>query len=235
MAKSDYFPDNDSELKIWLENFNLKIPGYAATFGFSAAQVSAVNADTLNFIYWLTQTSLFITEKEERVSYKNSLRDGPVGTPAGIAPTVPAIAAPPAAVLPGIVPRMRQLVQLIKNHASYTNSIGQDLNIIGAEQTTERSTLKPIIRLVLSGSGVNVKWTKGTAQALRIEKQIGGGVSPIPSPVGGSWTLLAIDTAPDYLDTTPITTPAVWKYRAIYIIDDAPFGLWSDEAQIAVG
>lgn len=233
---ADYIPSTDSELKSWLENFNLKLPAHAGTFGITAGQLASVNADQLNFSYWFDQNILFKDEKEERVSYKNLLRDGPIGAPAGTPPTPPVIPAAPAAVLPGIVLREREIAQFIKNHPSYTVSIGQDLDIIGSEQTTQKSSLKPVIKLVLTGGGVNVKWTKGIAQALRIEKQIvSGGGGPIPVPASGSWSLLAIDTAPDYLDTTPITAPAVWKFRAIYIINDEMAGQWSDEASIAVG
>lgn len=237
MAKESYLPLDDNGLKTWLENFNTKLPAHAATFGLTAGQLASVNADQLNFSYWLGQAELFKDEKEERTGYKNLLRDGPIGSPSGTPPTAPVIPAAPAAVLPGIVARMREMVQFIKKHPAYTESIGQDLDIIGAEQTTQRATLKPIIKLVKTGGGVNVKWTKGIASALRIEKQIAGSAAaPIaPAPTGSSWTLLAIDTAPDYLDTTPITTPAVWKYRAIYIINDEVAGQWSDEASIAVG
>jgi len=234
MAKEPYLPLDDNGLKTWLANFNTKLPAHAGTFGLTAGQLASVSADSGNFSYWLGQADLFRDEKEERTGYKNLLRDGPIGSPAGTAPTAPVIPAAPAAVLPGIVPRIREMVQFIKNHPSYTESIGQDLDIIGAEQTTQRATLKPIIKLALSGAGVNVKWTKGIADALRIEKQIAGGAALAALPAA-TWSLLAIDTAPDYLDTTPITTPAVWKYRAIYIINDEVAGMWSDEAQIAVG
>jgi len=224
MAKGPYLPPEEEKLREWFEKFNKKLPAHAATFGLTPGQLASVNADTLNFSYWLGQSDLFKDEKEERVDYKNLLKDGPLGAPAGTPPTPPVIAAPPPAVLPGIVPRTRQLVRYLKNHLSYSETIGQDLDIIGAEDTTEKATLKPIIKLVLTGAGVNVKWTKGIAQAIRIEKDSGSG-----------YQLLAIDTEPDYLDTTPITGAATRKYRAIYIIKDEMAGLWSDVASIAVG
>ena len=232
MAKDPYFPQTDEQLRTWLENFNLKIPGYAATFGLSAPQVAIVNDDALNFIYWLDQSNLFITEKEERVTYKNLLRDGPIGAPAGTAPSLPAIPAPPAPTPPGIEPRMRLLVQQIKNHPNYTEAIGKDLNIIGDEQSTQKSALKPVLKLVLTGAGVDVQWKKGIADALRVEKESSGASA---QKGAASWNLLAVDTEPNYLDTTPVTEPAMWKYRAVYIIKDEPVWQWSDVAQIAVG
>jgi len=236
MAKDDYLPREDSGFEKWLrETFNVKLPAHAATFGLTAAQLASVKDDTLNFSYWLRQSTLFKDEKEERVNYKNLLRHGPLGSPAGTPPTPPVIPEAPAGILPGIEPRIRGLVQSIKNHVNYTDTIGKDLDIIGDEQSAQKATLKPILKLALTGGGVNVKWTKGIADALRIEKQTTGDASKIAIPAAGGWSLLAIDTAPDYLDTTPITTPSVWKYRAIYILNDEMTGQWSDEAQIAVG
>ena len=46
---------------------------------------------------------------------------------------------------------------------------------------------------------------------------------------------MAIDTVPHYTDTTPITTPATWKYRAIYLVDDERVGTWSDIMSVTVG
>jgi len=225
MAKQPYLPLEDGKLEKWLrETFNVKLPAHAATLGITVGQLASVNDDALNFSYWLGQSDLFKDEKEERTDYKNLLRDGPLGSPAGTPPTPPVIPAAPAGVLPGIVPRIRGLVQYIKNHTNYSDTIGQDLDIIGAEDATDRAALKPILKLVKLGAGVNVIWKKTIADALRIEKDSGSG-----------WALLAIDTEPDYLDTTPATAPAIRKYRAIYIINDEMVGLWSDVAEIAVG
>jgi hypothetical protein len=54
---------------------------------------------------------------------------------------------------------------------------------------------------------------------------------------GTGWDFLAIDTSPHYIDTFAGPGPgasALWKYRAIYVLDDAPVGLWSATAEIAV-
>ncbi|MBI4930985.1 MAG: hypothetical protein HY841_09505, partial [Bacteroidetes bacterium] len=153
MAKGKYYPTEDEKIRQFLKNLNLKLPSYASTFGLTAAQLASVNADYLNFDYWLDQSNLFLTEKEERVSYKNLLHDGPLGTPSSPAPVVPAVAAPPAGILPGIEPRTREIVQQIKNHPNYTDTIGKDLGIIGDEQSVQKSALKPLIKLVQTAGG----------------------------------------------------------------------------------
>jgi hypothetical protein len=83
--------------------------------------------------------------------------------------------------------------------------------------------MKPTLRLSITGGQVEVQWNKGMADAVRIETDKGAG-----------WQFLAVDTVPDYLDTTPNTTPAVWKYRAMYIIADELVGQMSDVVSINV-
>lgn len=238
MAKEFYLPNGDQERAAWLSNFAQKLPTHAATLAVTPAEQTSAAGDAAMFSYMVNLVETFTTEKEERVSYKNLLRDGPLGAPAGNFPALPAIPAPPALVLPGIFSRIRQLVQRIKNHPAYTESMGKDLGIVGADQNSERSTLKPDLKLRLSGGSVQVIWKKSTADAIRIECDRGTGASPsalaapAPSP---AWQLVGIDTQPDFTDTTPITAPAVWKYRAIYLIKDEPVGQWSDVASITVG
>lgn len=230
MPTASYIPTRDQDLTLWINNFNAKLPTHAGTFGISAAQLTSVNNDTMNYNYWLTQSALFKDESQERNAYKDLLKNGPIGLPAGTPPTAPVILPAPVGILPGIVPRIRIIAQYIKNHPNYTVPIGQDLGIIAPEVVVDLPNLKPILTLVKLGAGINVKWTKGVAGALRIEKQVV--VTAGPPPV---WNLLAIDTEPDYLDTSPITVPQTWNYRAIYLINDEMVGQWSDVASISVG
>lgn len=48
--------------------------------------------------------------------------------------------------------------------------------------------------------------------------------------------MLTYDTTPGYIDTAAQpATLTKWKYRAIYRVDDARFGLWSAEVSVTVG
>jgi hypothetical protein len=52
----------------------------------------------------------------------------------------------------------------------------------------------------------------------------------------GSYTFLAMDAYPNYIDTFPLPTAgeiALWKYKAICI--DERTGYWSDEVSVSVG
>jgi hypothetical protein len=223
MAKSNYLPRTDKDRVVWLNNFASKFAQVSTGLGFVAADVTSVNNDATMFSYLINQVELYTTAKEQRVDYKNLIKDGPLGTPGGALPVAPAAGTVPTVVLPGIFARIGQLVGRIKNSATYTEAIGKDLGIIGAQQTFDPTQMKPVLKLAMLGGQVEVQWTKGDADALRIEADKGSG-----------WQLLAIDTVPHYTDTTPITAPAVWRYRAMYLVADELVGQWSDVASITV-
>jgi len=224
MAKGHYLPASDKDRAIWLTNFANKFSMLAAALGFLPAEVIWVNNDANMFIYLLNQIETFITAKEVRVNYKNLIRNGPLGSPGGSAPLMPVVPAAPTTVAPGIFPRIAQLVQRIKNSTTYTEAMGHDLGIIGSEEASAQVIMKPTLKLVMKGGQVEVQWIKGDADALLIESDKGS----------GTWQFLAVDTVPHYPDTTPITAPSVWKYRAMYMVNDERVGLWSDVASITV-
>jgi len=52
---------------------------------------------------------------------------------------------------------------------------------------------------------------------------------------GKGYVSLAMDTTPGYTDTQPFpTTRTVWTYRAIFLLNDARVGVWSQPVSIAV-
>ena len=53
---------------------------------------------------------------------------------------------------------------------------------------------------------------------------------------GGTWTFIDNDIKPHYEDAASPAPGAtvLWKYRAIYLEGDHPFGQWSDTGSIAV-
>ena len=223
MAKSSYLPRTDKDRVVWLNNFSSKFAQVATGLGFVAADVTSVNNDAAMFSYLINQVEVYTTAKEQRVDYKNLIKEGPLGTPGGPLPVAPAAGTVPTVVLPGIFARISQLVPRIKNSTTYTDAIGKDLGIIGAQQTFDPALMKPVLKLAMMGGQVEVQWIKSEADALRIETDKGIG-----------WQLLAIDTVPHYTDTTPITAPAVWRYRAMYQIADELVGQWSDVSSITV-
>ena len=157
------------------------------------------------------------------VGYKKLIKDGPLGKPGGTVPTPPVAPAVPTIVAPGIFPRISQMVTRLKNYPTYTEAIGRDLGIIGAEEAVDTDTMKPVLKLLSLAGNVGSVVGEGHGRCVYIETDKGAG-----------WQFLAVDAVPHYIDTTPITAQAVWKYRAIYLIADEKVGQMSDVVSINV-
>jgi hypothetical protein len=134
------------------------------------------------------------------------------------------------AVNTGALNRIFGLVQDIKRVAGYTDTIGSDLGLIGAELgAPDWNTFAPVLNVTRAPAGVTVGWGwQGKSAFLDlIELQVNR---------GNGWQLLAYDTTPGYVDTEPIpVAPTKWEYRAIYRVGDQRVGQWSAAASVIVG
>ena len=230
MAKDTYVPRTDAAKAIWLNTFAEKInqpgsPGSTAgeDLGLTAAQVAQTVKDAAMFNFCIQNQDSFKNEKEERTNYKNLVRGGAEGVAMDPYPTTPPVS-PPETVPQGVFKRVSQNVAHIKSHENYSTAIGEDWGIIGDDQVFDPNELKPVLDLLVLGSGVLVKWEKGFAEAIRIFVDRGSG-----------FTWLATDSEPDYLDTFAMPAgAATWKYKAIYEIDGEEVGQFSDEAEVQV-
>ena len=228
MAKKYFLPTDDQGKATWLLNFASKLGVHGPTLGIDPVQVTGIQDDAAFFSYVLNSNQLFKDDTQGRTAYKNALRDGPEGASLGPYPAAPAPAAPPLTVNGGIFVRATNMAQVAKNSPGYTEAIGQDLGIIGAETTLDPATWKPILEVELMAGKPLVKWTKGQADGILIYVDRG---------TGAGFVFLVQDSHPDYLDTFPLPAAgqtAVWKYKAIYILDDEQVGLWSDELEVTV-
>ena len=225
MPKAYYLPPDDEGKDSLLTNLAGKVGTYKTTVGLEDAVVTSTQADAAFFHYARLSAQSVANFAQQWTSYKNAARNG-TGPSLGPTPVMPSLGTAPTAVAPGIFKRLAALVTRIKAHPGYTNAIGQDLDIIGAEQTLDTANAKPGLKLELAAGHPNVKWTKGGFDALEIWVDRGSG-----------FVYLATDTVPDYLDTAPLPAAgasALWKYKAIYRLNDTQVGQWSDVVSIAV-
>lgn len=230
MAKDFYLPRKESKKVIWLNTFANKIsqpgstePTVGEDLNLTAAEVAQTVDDAAMFAFCVQNQDSFKDEKESRTQYKNRAGYGTESAPMEPYPTSPPVS-PPTVVPEGVFKRIPDLVGRIKKSPNYNTTIGEDLGIIGDEQEFDPNELKPLLELLVLGSGVLVKWQKGFAEGLRIFVDRGSG-----------YILLAMDTEPDYLDTVAMpATAATWKYKAIYEIDGEEVGQFSDEKEVQV-
>ena len=238
MKHESYYPTTQAEQILWLENFRLKLANHAAVLGVPTLLCAARVADARWLIYmlgsWLPAERAWhksVTEAINRAqrSGNATLMVLPVFVP----PPLPAAVGGDPAVVPvdeGALDRIFAIVQTMKESPAFNGSIAADMGTIGtAESGPDYGTLTPVLKLSIVNGRVLVGWGwngfGAWLDALQIEVDRGAG-----------WVPLAVDTTPDYIDTTP--QPAAltrWKYRAIYNVDGAQVGLWSTVAEIVVG
>jgi hypothetical protein len=227
MPKANYIAGNDDAFAAQLNLFKNNIGGYSAVLGLTPAQIAAQAADANCFTYTLQCQEAMQNGAQQWTSWKDLLRDG--GTPpmsgAPVAPTLP-VAVPPVTL--GVEVRFRALVKQIKANTNYNEAMGEALGIEGAQQTApDLTAIQPVIDVSISGGRVEVDWGwQGNAAYLdQCELQVDRGD-------GKGFALLAFDTTPGYVDTQPFpAAPVKWTYKAIYRVNDAQTGQWSNLEQ----
>lgn len=220
-------PRTDTELALWLTNFSTSFAVHAAALGFTAADVSAVNADAAMLNYVVGE--LLPTYKsafQARTAFKNRVVSGPVTATAATLPPLPATGTAPAAVPPGILPRLRNLVQRIQLSPGYTEDIGLDLGINdagGGGPSAPDSTPKPSVRARSTGPGtVQIDFSKEKSDGVLVESLREG---------DDGWQSLGLDSYSPYIDDRPPKVagkPEMRQYRVRYMLRDQPTGEWSD-------
>ena len=234
MKRNAYYPVRQADQITWLVNFANKLPGLTAALGLTAPQVTAAVADCGWLAYvlqtWLPAVRTWAQASTEAATEAQT-GDGTaaLALPAWTAPALPAGV---AAVNPGALIRIFALVQAIKDSGKCTDDLATNLGLLGTAQTApDPATMQPAISAALVSGQVLVKWGWGGNRAWLDSCEI-----QVDRGDGKGFTLLTIDTTPNYTDTQPLPAgqSAVWKYKAIYRQGDARVGQWSETVSIAV-
>lgn len=221
-------PRNESELAPWLTNFGQKLATYATTLGITVPEAEQTQVEIDYLIYLL---NVRLPHERQTVSatveYKNFIMSGDpsIALPATLPGTVPPPAYP-TQVLPGVMNRLRKLIQTIKNRPAYTETIGQDLGILGA--TTSTYPDAPTITLTQATAGsVTIGWNKSGWSGVRFQGRA----------KGGEWTDIGIDLHSPFVDTRPLATafqPEGREYRACYLDGDTAQPTFSQVLEVTV-
>jgi hypothetical protein len=221
-------PNGEIELIPWLINFSAKLPNYAVTLGLDPADVTQTQAEIAYLVYMLnvrvpaTRQTLAAT-----LEFKNLIKEGDAAAP--LPATLPGTVAPPAypaAVPPGVLTRLRKLIQNIKSRPGYTQPIGEDLGIISGGGSSGPEAPKLTLASATAG-GVTLNWNKGGWSGVKIQSRSNG----------GGWTDLAVDLFSPYVDTRPLATPGQAEsreYRACYLDGDTTLPTWSQVLEVTV-
>jgi len=226
MKKSDYLPLDDPGKVLWLKNFYEKLLIYATALGITPAQVTQVSYDSDLFGWLVTFLNEQKSNLEALTAFKNQVRTGKL--PLGALPVFGVAPLLPAGALNNVFGRTRLMVRAIKGNPALTESIADALGIIGDESEEDVNIWKPILKVRIEAGSPNILWAKGNSNGIKIWVDRGD---------GQGFNFLAIDTIPDYLDkhTLPAQGQSVlWKYQAIYILNDVEVGEISDVLEVSV-
>lgn len=226
MATS-YLELSDEKLAVQLTNFSSKIEVYGPTFGLSAAEVTIIKNDADYFFWTVVNYKKMATNKKNWTAFKTILKTKPNTLTVNPAPIPAALDPAPTAVAPGIIYRFTSTVNRIKAHPAYTTAIGKNLGVEQASASKANNDhAKPVLKAIVRGGKVDLKWKKGKFTGILIEKDSGQG-----------YVALDKDFQPPFTDPTPLPEvgqTALWKYRASYLINDNKVGLQSDVVTITV-
>lgn len=235
MKRQNYYPSRTAAQIPWLENFREKIGGYTATLGLNATKVADAVASARFIVYilsqWLPAVRAFgpaCTQSVEAILSGTGV--APVVLPTFTAPPLPTTPTPAVVpVPPGALDRIFDLVEELKEADGYNTTIGEDLGVIGAEDTAVHPAPEMELR-VLQGAPcqcVEVRFVKYGHMGVYIESRRNG----------GAWEMLAIDTESPYADERPLLvagTPEIREYRARFWDKGEANGEWTDVARVTV-
>jgi len=229
---NSYYPSRQADKIVWLTNFKNTLPGLATALGLSSPQSTAAVADCNWLIYilqsWLPASRAWSQACTDALTEAQS----GTGSSAQVLPvfTAPALPSGVTAVNPGALARTFDLIQRIKESGLCTDVMATNLGIVGSvDMPPDLSLVQPVLGAKVNGSEVEIKWGwRGNAKFLES--------CEIHVDRGTGFTLLTIDTTPNYTDTQTFPgTRTIWSYKAIYRAADAQVGVWSTPVSVVVG
>ncbi len=203
MAKQDYLPVRDNDFLAWFQNFKTQLTTLGAGLGVTAGEQTIVDADLTQFDAKLTAAVAKSADAQAATEDKKLTKTA-------------------------VHSRLRPLVRRIKGHASYTAAQGEQLGIVGPEDTTDLNNAQPTLKAtsVLAGA-VTIGFNKSISSGVKIFTK--RGAEP-------GFTFLATDTASPYVDNRAnlAAGPETRQYQAQYLDGDDPVGLVSDTLSVTV-
>ena len=195
MAAKDYIPNNDNDLKAWLDNFQDALEAHLAAFGMTSADIASLAASAGAFSTALPEVVTAKAAYHEAVETKNAARDE-------------------------TEQELRAIVRRIANHPAMTDAIRAQMGITIPDRIRSRREVGPEVpSIVLEPKAGMVIVHFGTDPG---DEQTNGKPDWAMGcnlyrrkSTDPDWSLIAFDTASPYVDV--ITgAPATYCYRAAY-------------------
>lgn len=229
---SNFLPSDNPGKSVWLKNFAIKLPLYAAKYNVTPDEVSDMAKSSDCFSYVVDYQRQIDEYKLNLTTYRDEVRDGKqqFGILQGL-PALPTFATAPPMVANGIFRRVMAIAQRIKKSTQYADADGRDLGIIAEQATLDPQKTKPTFSVrLIAGGHPEIVWRKGKMDGVEIWVK--------RSTSDPDFVFLAYDQRPNYTDMTPLPPSgeaAVWQYKLIYRYQDQFAGMWSDVVSVTVG
>ncbi|MFI5218287.1 MAG: hypothetical protein ACHQNT_02275 [Bacteroidia bacterium] len=224
--RKHYLPPDDSGRLAWLINFNSKIGGYAALFGITAAETAAIAAYLLMLQYILDLVDAVRSFSQDLTKYKEKLMVAVIGSTLGAPPTI-TIPVAPATVPAGVFTILSGIVKRIKGGINYTEAIGEDLGIIGADIFDDFASVKPVLKISLDVNHPKIKYKKNRTD----------GINLYGDHDGRGMAFMRFVSQTIFIDMTELPdaqNTGIYKYMAIHVVDDIEVGIPGDEVAVTV-
>lgn len=194
MAKTYYIPRPDDQFLTWHDHFKTAATSIGMTLGIAGSDLIALGNDNTTFHGKVAALVTATAGAQQATAEKTATRQ-----------TVELNA--------------RNLAKRVKLHKNYTEALGEQLGIIGAEDTATLDGVAPTIKVKSQPNAVvELQFEKNKADGVNIYCQRGN------EP---TMTFLARDTYSPYVDNRPLLaagTPEVRHYRVRFLVADAEVG-----------
>jgi hypothetical protein len=202
--KNSFFPKAESILVVWATNYQEKIATHATALGLTPAEV----ATEVALCQTLIDTINAVNTQKNLYKAAIETRDAAINLQGG---------------------ELRLEIARHKMTPGYTESIGQDLGIIGTPTEFDPTTYKPEIIAELFGGNVRIRFRKNGVDGINIYRRQKG---------TSTFTFLSRATRSPFEHQSVLSEPNKpehWEYRAFGVINDIEIGLASDIVEIVFG
>ncbi len=202
MAKGDYLKKVEADYVGQHDGWKAAAHAVGATVGFSPEDLAAIDADNAALHADIAASNAADSIAQQKTQTKQT-------------------------TVRNVKARHRAKAQQTKKDPNYTPAIGEQLKIVGDEDSTDLSTSKPTLTVkVLPHGATEAGFNKSISHGVNLYCKRGSETTA---------TFLARDTSSPYVDNRPLLVPGqpeTRTYTAIYVVGDDEIGLVSDAVAV---
>lgn len=202
--KDNFIPRRDGDIDTFEENLDNKLSMYATILGLNPTEVT-VTKNIIN-THRAAFSNMNLKKQESKSATEENSRTKDL-----------------------MLVEVRRIAKLIKSSKTYTDTIGQDLGIIGAEKSLMNSAdLKPILKGRQDGQQIIIQFQKNGTDGVKIYSKRAS---------ESEFTFLAVDTQSPYTDSRSKIEegkPEQREYYAYFFEKEDEIGQRSDTFKIII-